>query len=542
MNQTSSTNQEHVEYTWAIPSIDWHHQMEQPRRDYIEPYKRLQGIRESLVQLIFQSIRNVDLEKRWKVWVYCVCQIEKKSMIKFLAYGFATCAWIRDMSHGKGERDLAYKQLWSFYEALEPIYPNQAHHMVNMMIHRWCVSDEYDHPYGSWRDVKEFCNVVYHHTQNRRHPLIVDLLSWMIESLSWNKHTLTKIKWFPREHTSKVYDTFVEEWYRHYGYELVPNRPIRDLRVISSGQKAYCRRRVRKDIQQIKKSQDDSIEPMKQYAFRNIITPKLLDIHSKRIYPGQLIHRIRMWIEYPYASMKWITFSHTRFSTIIHTLWNEMIDTYDMNQELVSKVPWVDVSHHISDEQLDHSIGLALYLAHFSGKIVFVGDKHRVLTMEQQPSNLIERVRCIFDTIRAIRGTHFNIYEAISNEYTGYIPEIDSSSRPSIVILSAFQCMMDEEVLSTMDTLYNNLIQLTDTRQEFIFWNMAPSQGFPALSCSSKCSMLSGYSPNELNIPSIVWGVRRTRVNTPYSHLLMRLNSYRYNCFINFVHTCFSTL
>lgn len=509
--QNTNSHCDHIEYKWILSSMKDFYLTRSTIDESLQLVNTRQQLREMFNQIIFQCVRGANLDKPIQIWLQCIHETD--SFNKFLSYAFAACAWVRDMSMGKGERLLAYQMLWVIFDTIQEWYPEQSVQMVSFMLQKWCYTGDREQPYGSWRDIKEFSQYVFDQTNNRRHPLIVSLLQWMIKM----KHKPLVHKWLPREKTSDIYDTFVEEWYRHHGYSMI-EQGICDLRTLTKSKRAKCRRRVRKDIQLLRPQTD----------LPNVIQPRNVGIYKKISNPGDIVHKVRMYFNYSMSPSKWNAWSQYKFTRTINHLWREMVDAVDVRDNVLKqKIPCVDVSEHMSEEQLEHAIGLALWMARESGRLLLVGDQSFVVNINPN-SCICDEIMRVYQYCKPIRGTHFNIYEALhKNQLNGHI-----------VLLSAFQCSLDDKVENAV-CLYENLLQITHLKQEFIFWNLKPTNGFPVMSSSTKCIMLSGYSPTELKIPTLVWSIHLERIYTPYSHLLIKLNSYRYLPFINFIHSIF---
>jgi len=475
-----------VEYSWAISYFkEWNQNL------FAKQYPRLKNIREMLVQLIFMSVRGAEISEKWKLWIQCA--MNTYSMKHMISYGYASIAWIRDVSYGKGERQLAYVQLWAFYEALEYTHPLQAMQLIKYMMVRW--TNENTNRYGSWRDARDMCAFIYARTQNRRHPVIIEFLQYMIRIMPSNKTT----KWFPREHTSPVYDTFVEEWCRHHGND------IPDLRTLSKSKQTHYRGCVRKEVQCLRKKNAEYIREHPNACELQVAVP------SWSIYPGLLVKKVRHAILY----------SKGRIDKEINEQWNEM-NKYNVKSNQYRA--YIDVSEHMSEEQIDHAIGLALVYTNHENSIVIVGDVHEMVSLNGTP---YEKIVYLLGVVRCLRGRQCNIYHAI-REYSG-----------TSILFSTFQYPLDDLKLLTRQPVYDQLVTLTNSDQKFIFWNVSEESSFPVNSGCAKCLMVSGFSLHELQMPSIVMGVELTQVCMSYSHILMRLHSYRYLGFVNFANSLF---
>lgn len=480
------------DYSWAITSFEEWNTLESTN----EQYPRLKNLREMLVQLLFMSVRDADLSEKWKLWIQCV--MNTYSMKHMLSYGYASIAWIRDQSFGKGERQLAYKQLWAFYEALNETYPTEALQLIQFMIVRW--TGDVTNRYGSWIDARDMCALIYERTQNRRHPAIVQIIEYMIRVMPSNKTT----KWFPREHTSPVYDTFVEEWYRHHGY------PVCDLRTLPKSKQTHYRRRVRKEVQQLRTEHAD-------YLKEHPISDKIqVAVPSWYTFPGHIVKKVRHFLLYPH-----------RFSGVnpinqmneINDQWGELKKINIENHKA-----YIDVSEHMTEDQLDHAIGLALVYTNHVNSIIVVGDVHEVVNLY---GTIYEKIVHLLSVVHRLRGRQCNMYNAIAS-YTG-----------TSILFSTFQYPLDELKLRSPQPVYDQLVTLTNPEQKFIFWNLSNDSSFPVNSGCAKCLMVSGFSLHELHMPSIVMGVELSQVCMSYSHVLMRLHSYRYLGFVNFAISLF---
>ena len=69
------------------------------------------------------------------------------------------------MFSGKGEQQLAFMQIYSFYEAG---YTD----LAASSFFRFLVLGDNEHPYGSYKDVKYLCKYIKEKTGSEDHPLI----------------------------------------------------------------------------------------------------------------------------------------------------------------------------------------------------------------------------------------------------------------------------------------------------------------------------------------------------------------------------------
>ena len=97
----------------------------------------------------------------------------------------------RDITMGRGEYSLAYMQIAVWYE----FYPEAAKYALKKFVHFNDGEREYEtttHPYGSWKDIKYFCDYYQKLSKDYNHPLIeyaIDILTKQIkyDEMIYNK-------------------------------------------------------------------------------------------------------------------------------------------------------------------------------------------------------------------------------------------------------------------------------------------------------------------------------------------------------------------
>ena len=115
----------------------------------------------------------------------------------------------RDITCGKGERTLSYMQIYVWYNH----FPELAKYAFKTLVHYINSDFSIDtskHQYGSWSDVKYFCEFVKEHSGNRDHELIdyaISLLSDQlkrdVELMEKNQNVSLASRWAPKEHQTK---------------------------------------------------------------------------------------------------------------------------------------------------------------------------------------------------------------------------------------------------------------------------------------------------------------------------------------------------
>ena len=134
---------------------------------------------------------NRDVERKLYFLLWGVKGRERQ-YLSTLTVLYRLIGQTRDMVNGKGERDLAYMQIYVWYLC----YPELA---IHAFIHFFY---GHEHPWGSWKDINYFCDYVYRKTGNQYHPLILEACGILICQLKYDetaKYPSLAAKWCPRE-------------------------------------------------------------------------------------------------------------------------------------------------------------------------------------------------------------------------------------------------------------------------------------------------------------------------------------------------------
>jgi len=102
--------------------------------------------------------------------------------------------YVRDFRCGKGERDLAYRMIWVLYGYFPDLAVEMLHLCVRGIIpkkeHLYVTTimdarteDYSEYPFGCWKDVKYFCELVYDRNDNEDHPLITICMTMLNQEL-----------------------------------------------------------------------------------------------------------------------------------------------------------------------------------------------------------------------------------------------------------------------------------------------------------------------------------------------------------------------
>ena len=123
--------------------------------------------------------------------------------------------YTRDIIDGKGEYMLAYMQILVWYG----FYPRLAEFLLKSFV---IMPKSDQHPYGSWKDMKYFCNYCKEQTNDDHHPLIQYVIelanSQLAKDVQNDKITLVA-KWIPREKQTKfswLFKKMAHSYFKEY--------------------------------------------------------------------------------------------------------------------------------------------------------------------------------------------------------------------------------------------------------------------------------------------------------------------------------------
>ena len=115
--------------------------------------KEWQGrVDNEIVQYFFQLVRTKDFENIERKLNFLLYEIKQKYVknIKNFILLYKLIGHTRDIISGKGEFKLSYMQIYIWYCH----FPNLAFFAFKQFV----LPDDNIHPYGSWKDIKLFCN------------------------------------------------------------------------------------------------------------------------------------------------------------------------------------------------------------------------------------------------------------------------------------------------------------------------------------------------------------------------------------------------
>ena len=489
----------------------------------------------------------------------------------------------RDIVSGKGEYDLSYMQILEWYK----FYPEIAFSCFKLFLDH--DENPLAHQYGSWKDVKRFCQYIKENTSDgENHVLINGILAFAIRKLQRDhEHSVNDLhfqptligKWLPREKSK--FGWVFNKMAHMMSPELMVTATSRDSidkarkkqKMMLKKMLVYLNKRV--DTVQIKMTDPEG--KWSQIDFNKVTSLTLSKNRNAILYQdkkgeikGQNSDRLRCREKYMEHleeaksgnSSKKIHGKRCQVGELVRDALkchDSVKDTINMqwesnksnNQGLEGKsiCCMCDVSGSMECDEglpINNAIGLSIRISELVDENS--GFKNRILTFDSHPTwiqlndsqTFVEKARIVK---RSAWGTNTDFHLAIDKIINVLV---ENNIDPSVVKKLIFAVFSDMQ----FDTPHHNL-NIFETAEESIrrkfhdagmrttharpyemphilFWNLRKTSGFPATSYSKNITFLSGFSSTLLNV-FCTKGIEALRESTPMTMLRDLLNTDRYN-------------
>jgi hypothetical protein len=470
----------------------------------------------------------------------------------------------RDIVDGKGECTLTYMMIFTWYE----FYPELAMFALKCVVD---LGDKSIHQYGSWKDIKYFCQYCKNRGVFDNHELIeyaIELTNAQLksdyETTIYGGNDISLVaKWIPREnstfgwlneHLAVAYYQYLETAKTQDSVDRAVLKSKMEYRKLLSWLNKHL------DTLQIKQcghmwskinfDNVTSISLTKQKkAFQNIKQNGEVRYHdnSDRITCAKLFNAhiqtaIESGAEVKGRRVSMVDFTKQALSLLRHhnqvefdLLNSQWRDNGSLNGCFGKMIAMVDVSSPMDGDPLCAAIALGIRIAEKSalGK--------RIMTFGAKPSWLnLEGYDDFVSQVNVIRnaewGMNTNFYSALDTILSAIIlnkmPPEDVQDMVLVVLSNMQMDASDKWVLyDTMKEKY----EVAGVRAygkpykppHILFWNLKSTSGFPSLSTQTNCSMMSGFSPVLLN-SFCDQGITALHACTPWSVLEKNLENERY--------------
>jgi hypothetical protein len=544
----------------------------------MENGKKYDDLKKRIIQFSFQLVRCdfsniIELSTLFTILIQDVINYQDKSLLCVLFMLIGQC---RDIHYGKGERDLSYMMITSFYY----FYPK----LTIKLLYRFVNNEDNNLPYGSWKDIKLLCNYINNTCFDENHPLIEECINIMNNQLREDDHKFIYggkdislcARWVPRE--SSKYKWLFKRLAENYFKQYLQTAKT-EIQMKKAKTKAYMDYRIlinilndRLDTVQIKMcgqrwstidhNKTTSVTLAKnKLAFMNK-GKKRGTIHNedREKCAENFIHFIESKIkkgenlkgqcvglvDYVKNSLEIIKNNISNFDIEtkeieIEILNSQFLDFLKKVGNLENMIAMVDQSGSMYSGN-DHAglaaLGLGIVIANKSslGK--------RVMTFSEEPSWISLENCCSFhECIKELQlhqsksGFNTNFYRALKLILNACVDnKLDNSivSNMVLVIFSDMQIDDGDDKTQPFPSMYDGIKKMYSnygytSLPHILFWNLRKTSGFPSCCTKTNTTMFSGYSPALLNT-FISKGIDALKEVTPWSMLLESLNIPRYEC------------
>jgi Domain of unknown function (DUF2828) len=532
-------------------------------------------LREKLVQFSFQVTRCDDtrlqqLSVTLRNWLMNTKGLEKESFLELTSVAYKMIAHTRDIIDGKGEYSLAYMQLLVWNE----FYPKLAIFMLKQFVQ----NDNSQHPFGSWKDIKYFCNYARSKGLELESPLMQYAFDLVISQLKFDVESKNKsllAKWVPRSKSTKFGWIFNELALRYFSQYLVTARSPKQIE--GAKKKAYMEFRklisainAELDTVQIKQCSNSwasidhtkttSITISKQKkAFLNLNKNgtqrcETLDRiqcadnfkqHIENAVKGEVeIKGKRVGLnDFTAQAVELIRKNGPDVKLEIDLLNAQWKNNASQTGALCEMIAMLDFSGSMSGDPLNCAMALGCRVAEKSK----LG--RRVLSFSNNPTwHNLDGCTEFVDMIRVLQygevGYSTNFYKAFETILTAIITNKLPPEDVENMVLAIFSDMQindpNVKAPANMDSFYDEMVKkYADAGMRLwnkpfnpphiLFWNLRSTNGFPVMSTAKNVSMMSGFSPALLNM-FCEKGIDAFKDCTPWSILKEQLNNPRYKC------------
>ena len=532
---------------------------------------------EKLAEVLRQILR--DLQTGLKTGTLCPGEHQELLITAYKIVGHT-----RDIIDGKGEYAHAYMQILVWYE----FHPE----LALFALEKFVAFENNAHPYGSWKDIKYFCNYCRSKGVSVEHPLMqhaFTLLNTQIfrDSSTDNSSNMTlAAKWAAREKCKRfgwIFEQLAYSYFHHYLQTAkTPEATIRaqkkckmDFRKVCSGlnkqlgttQIYQCANQWAK----IDHSKTTSITISKQkQAFMNVKkdgsqrseAPDRIECAEN--FKARIKKAVAGEVEMKGKRVGLNNFTVQALDLIrrkqglkpkpipddlqseIDLLNSQWRDNASQTGALCEMIPMCDFSGSMDGDPRDCCFALGIRVAEKS----VLGN--RVLSFSENPtwhnldgcSTFVEKVEVL---LRGEVGYSTQFYKALKVILDAIIEKKLTPDEVSGLVLTIFSDMQIDQAETqsgrpapNMDTLYqtieamyaeagNRLHGTPFKPPHILFWNLRSTSGFPSLSSQKNVSMMSGFSPALLNL-FCENGIEAFKNCTPWSVLMESMNKPRYQC------------
>lgn len=552
------------------------------------------SIQEKILQFSFQLTRTEDKGLALQVVLRDLlvrlthsrlnASLPERELAKgYLSVLYRIIGQTRDIIDGKGEYTLTYMMIFTWYE----FFPVLAKFALKCLVD---LGDKSVHQYGSWKDLKYFCEYCKSRGADIQHPLVqysIELLNTQLrkDSFKSSSKELTLVaRWIPREksHFDWLYEAlacnYFPEFMRTASTSIQREKAIRKCkteyrkllselnREIDTTQVKQCAKiwseidfnkvtsittsKQKKAFLNVKKDSSarfpddlDRVECAEHFKARiKQAAAGEVEMKGKRVgmadFTKQAIELIQ---KKKSASSYRNDVTEEERATVqleIDLLNSQWRDNSSQNGPLDKFITMVDVSGSMEGDPMHVAIALGLRIAEKSvlGK--------RVMTFSSKPTWVnLEAYETFVDQVEIVKqaewGMNTNLHAAFDAILDSVIQNKLSPEEVQdmvLVILSDMQIdagdgcdkkVLYEKIQAKYAAAGVRLYGEPFKPPHILFWNLRSTSGFPSMSNQPNVSMMAGFSPALLN-QFCEQGMDAFQSCTPWSVLEQGLENERY--------------
>lgn len=548
-------------------------------------YTWSKNTREQIVQLSFQLTRisspniisnlaqRVDSILTTLKTDYQSRKICKEVYIEYMSIMFKLIGQTRDIVDGKGEYTLAYMMIgvWDNH------FPKLAMFAFSLFVQGITESETIDHPYGSWKDVKNLIKYLQTspdiNDSTELENYAIELLNNQLKIDAEADLPSLAAKWVPREKSkhSGLFSRLAKNYYSHYLSSALTEASIKraTLKAKMDYRKLISSLNKKLDTVQIKQCANTwvDIDPTRQTsitlhkqkkAFLNLTkkgeqrslledrilcAEKFTEFAAKAARGEVEVKGKRVGLNDFTKNALDLIHNQKQVSSEAQLLNAQWINNSLQTGALGKMIAMVDVSGSMTGDPLHAAIALGVRIAEKSmlGK--------RVLTFSAKPNWVnLESTDNFISMVEVLQVADWGMNTNFNAALNLILDAIIQQSLPAedvedmvLTILSDMQ--MDSADSSCSNSNSNTLIDSITTKYaeagirvcgkpykppHILFWNLRSSTGFPTLSTQPNASMMSGFSPALLNL-FCEQGIDALQSCSPWSLFLKSLENPRYN-------------
>jgi hypothetical protein len=548
------------------------------------------SIRERILQFSFQLTRTDERGLHRLEDVLCdilnrlTAQYKSGSELvtvtEYLILLYKMIGQTRDIVDGKGECSLTYMMIYTWYN----FYPELAFYAIKCLVNFG--DDGKTHQYGSWKDIKYFCDFCHKHSCPIDHPLIqyainvvnAQIITDYANLISNSDEISLAGKWVPREKSGRfgwMYEALACNYFPRY-IETAPEKSKQSaiLKCKTEYRKVLSSLNRKIDTLQIKQcgkswanidfNKVTSVSLSKQSkAFLNVTKKgdtrfpdnqdrvecaKHFNEHIQKAVKGEVeMKGKRVGLEnFTKQAIELIPnqglSSFIAESELLNSQWR---DNSSQTGALENMIAMVDTSGSMNGDPLNAAIALGIRVAEKSklGK--------RVMTFSSSPKWVnLEGQNDFVSMVQTLRCSDWGMntnFDAALNMILDAIIQANMEPEDVEGLTLAIFSDMQMDVADTSNRNTNVLFDRIRSKYadaglrvkgkpykppHILFWNLRSTSGFPSLSSQQNASMMSGFSPAMLNL-FCEQGIDSLQACSPWSLFLESLKNDRYSIMEN---------